>query len=252
MDVSCRHVMFLMKSVQWFMSEPLEFWTTSGNVIIKDLGSFEFAPNVHFSIAVHSYGEDWGFFQFCSTDPFAHLDFDVFLWVGQDGVIISDTSCASLTVNDGHEVIHNFKPFILNCDMHYKKKCPYCTIEENQNATLIAAQDPVPQVERMDTLSSLTDTLSNRIDVGSNPSTLSSFEGPTLVSAPLGMFDCYKQKAKDAKENVIPNSTKSGQEEMDEQEMLIKFQQDFFTLSFEQRAVIVRQMKVFKEASNLS
>ncbi|KAI6186117.1 hypothetical protein M3Y98_00097900 [Aphelenchoides besseyi] len=248
MDVSCRHVMFLMKSVQWFMSEPLEFWTTSGNVIIKDLGSFEFAPNVHFSIAVHSYGEDWGFFQFCSTDPFAHLDFDVFLWVGQDGVIISDTSCASLTVNDGHEVIHNFKPFILNCDMHYKKKVSVLYNRRESERHINCRTRSRTTSGENGYFEFINGYLVKQDRCGQQSIDFIKFR----VSAPLGMFDCYKQKAKDAKENVIPNSTKSGQEEMDEQEMLIKFQQDFFTLSFEQRAVIVRQMKVFKEASNLS
>ncbi|KAI6212344.1 hypothetical protein M3Y94_00010000 [Aphelenchoides besseyi] len=248
MAASCDHEEFLVKSTEWTMSEPISWWETEKNVKHTALHSFTFAPNVQFFITAHTFGDDWGLFEFRISDPQAYNHFEAFLWIEQNGTALSDRNGVPLAVNEGIEVVHGYNPIDICCQVRYKKKCPYCIIEEKQDAKFIFEEVLVRQIYHLDGESMWAIILANTTDEDDGQLTSSSNNTSTSSNNLPESFSSCEQEPMDVNENERPQLS---EEAMNQQEMFTKFQEDFNFLSDGDRAAIMHQIQEPKEMSNL-
>ncbi|KAI6198579.1 hypothetical protein M3Y96_00534200 [Aphelenchoides besseyi] len=228
-------------SKEWIISEPLSFWHTHGNVKKTDEFSFGFQPNVKFWIEVHTYGEDWGFFQFCSSNPLVHYEFDFYLWAEQAGSFLGGSDVVPLRFHGGHEFVHGYNPITLVCEIQYAGECPYCEIEEERGVKL-PVKENAQQIDWNKKVLNL--QMDDKIDKGDQSSLMLWKNSMRLISLPTQM-ERFKRKTAKEKEN-----TKVWIQKMSNEDLYNKFQAQFIVLSAAQRANIIQQVEVLKNAFN--
>ncbi|KAI6212362.1 hypothetical protein M3Y94_00012500 [Aphelenchoides besseyi] len=232
MDGGCEHDRVLEISKEWIISEPRSFWRTRGNVKKTNVFSFEFQPNVKFWIEVHTYGEDWGFFQFCSTDPLVYSEFDFYIWAEQKGKFLGGSDVLPLKFHGGYEFIHGYKPMTLVCEVQYVGDCPYCEIEEDRGIKLPVEKE-AEQIEWNEEISnSQMDDLTDENDQ------------PCSTAWKTQMKHCKRKAAAREKEN---NEAKI--QKMSDEDLYNEFRAQFIALPAEQRAIIIQQVEMFKDVS---